>query len=1008
MVFRFTPVVLFFFLGALISVGTYLLWTSYKNAETALQFEQITQIEQTHKLAEQHLNYRLNESRHMLEAISQSYDVDRSVFSSHFLQDIIIDYVIVFEKSMEGEVKLIESFGLLDEKISKPLLQNDKYVFEKSRRGQSLSFQFQKVREVQGQLVGMRIFKAGVYLKKNSPLVNELRSVSGASSHLIMTDDKVFVESTSLESGVAEVRDAVLEKRETIFSSKENIFSGDFHPLRIKNGPHGLYLISVMTSQGTQTWGETFRGSVIFGGQVVLLVSVIVTFLLRKLTNSNLSKLLSFAHAVQSGDTKRHYQKGSIYEFNELGDVITDMVHHLSAKSKYIEDLVNATITPTFAWDEDGRITLCNHVAKELFDQIETMDDVHLFFKRQNNSQMVQALENARNGKAFSSLETIIILDGSQRHLVWNLSPLHDRHGLIIGGIAQGQDVTDRRVAERRLRLSAKVFDSTVEAIMITDDKGDIVDVNTAFTDITGYSRNEVIGQNPRMMKSGRHSEEFYNIMWSDLTTNGLWRGEIWDRRKNGDEFPKMLSISASRNESGRVTNYVAVFSDITNKKESEEKLEQLAHFDPLTGLPNRVLFHDRLYTSLARSKREKEHMAVLFVDLDRFKQVNDSLGHRVGDLLLKEVSKRLKTSIREIDTVARLSGDEFTIILTDITSDEDIELVASRVVQSVGAPYFFEGHELFISASVGIAIYPTDGDNSSDLLRNADVAMYHAKEKGRNNYQFFNLSMNDKAHNQLSMANKLRIAMNKNAIFPHYQLKIDSMTGKPVGVEALARWTDENGKPISPAEFIPVAEENGLIVKLGKSIIQQTCFQARMWQDMQFDFGSIAINLSAQQFRDRNLINDIKEAIEDHRIQPTCLEVEVTENMMMEDVEGAIQILQDLKEMGMKISIDDFGTGYSSLNYLKRFPVDTLKIDRSFVHDIKPGNDDAAIVSAIVSMAHELKIDLVAEGVETQEQVDFLKSIGCSVVQGFLYGKPCHGGQVPLQWARIEEEFSQ
>jgi predicted signal transduction protein with EAL and GGDEF domain len=328
--------------------------------------------------------------------------------------------------------------------------------------------------------------------------------------------------------------------------------------------------------------------------------------------------------------------------------------------------------------------------------------------------------------------------------------------------------------------------------------------------------------------------------------------------------------------------------------------------------------------------------------------------------------------------------------------------------VKSVGAPYFFEGHELFISASVGIAIYPTDGDSSADLLRNADVAMYHAKEKGRNNYQFFNLSMNDKAHNQLSMANKLRIAMNKNAIIPHYQLKIDSVTGKPVGVEALARWTDDNGQPISPAEFIPVAEENGLIVKLGKSIIQQTCFQARMWQDMQFDFGSIAINLSAQQFRDRNLINDIKEAIEDHRIVPTCLEVEVTENMMMEDVEGAIQILADLKDMGMRISIDDFGTGYSSLSYLKRFPVDTLKIDRSFVHDIKPGNDDAAIVSAIVSMAHELKIDLVAEGVETKEQVDFLKSIGCTVVQGFLYGKPCHGGQVPLQWARIEEEFSQ
>lgn len=1004
MIFRFTPVVLFFFLGALMCVGSFLLWTSYQNAETALQFEQLNQIEQTHKLAEQHLNYRLEESRHLLETASLNANGE---IANHLFQDMIWDYFVLFEKKIDEEPVVIDSFGFITEQSKKTLNQNKRWFLEETKRGLALSYQFQKIYEEKEEYKGVRIFKAGIYLKNNTPLINELRSVSNANSHLIIHNDKIIAESTSLEAGVSAVRDQILEEDKPIFSTQENVFSADFHPLKIKNGPRGLFLISVMTSEGTQTWGHTFRQSALLGIQFVLVIAILGTFFLRRLIQNSLKKLLSFAQAVRQGDEFSTYHNGSFVEFNEVGAVMTDLINHLSEQSKYIADLVNSTNSPTFAWNEKDDITLQNQAAIEVFGNLENLQDAYTILRTKNNAQFIQALEHAKNGKNTAMLETVFKMGHVTKHYVWNLSSLYDSKGKIIGGIVQGQDVTDRRLAEKRLRLAAKVFDSAVEAIMITDDKGDIVDVNAAFSDITGYAREEVIGQNPRMMKSGRHSDEFYQEMWQELMQNGMWRGEIWDRRKNGEEFPKMLSISASRSDNGRIANYVAVFSDITGKKRNEEKLEQLAHFDPLTGLPNRVLFHDRLYTALARSKRDKEHMAVLFVDLDRFKQVNDSLGHRVGDMLLKEVSKRLQTSVREIDTVARLSGDEFTVILTDITSDEDIEMVATRIVKSVGAPYFFEGHELFISASVGIAVYPTDGDNSADLLRNADVAMYHAKEKGRNNYQFFNVNMNTQVQNQLSMANQLRIALNKNMITPHYQLKVDCKSGKPIGVEALARWTDDFGKQISPAEFIPIAEDNGLIVRLGTSIIQQTCIQARMWQDMQFDFGSVAINLSAQQFRDRNLITDIKEAMEDHQISAEMLEVEVTENMMMEDVEGAIQILKDLKEMGLTISIDDFGTGYSSLNYLKRFPVDILKIDRSFVSDLEPGNDDAAIVSAIVSMAHELGISIVAEGVENFEQVEFLKSINCNIVQGFLYAKPCHGGQVPLVWARVEEEFS-
>ncbi|MDV7338727.1 EAL domain-containing protein [Terasakiella sp. A23] len=1007
MIFRFTPVVLFFFLGALISVGSFLLWTSYRNADNALQFEQLLLLEQTHELAEQHFNYRLRESQRMLEILASSKNGEDQLFSNDTLQDMAWDFVVTLKKPINEDPTVTNTYGFITDQIEVLLPLNKRWVLEETKRGPSLSYQFQTTYEENGSVKGVQIFKAGIYLKNNSPLLSEMRTASRANSHQLVLNKKSIGASTSLEPGVKKVNEQTLKSLSPVFSSDEHPYSGDARPLRIKNGPKELMLISVINSQGVESFGESFEDSILFGTQFVLFIGLVGTLIFRQITQRSLNNLLSFAKSVRSGERQVDYKAGAIEEFNDVGNVMTDMIDHLSEQAKYITDLVESTNTPTFAWNERDEITLYNKRAAEIFGDNATLLQIHAFFRKQNNLQVIQAIEQTKSGKNVSSLETILTISGRSKHIIWNMSALHDRSGRLIGGIAQGQDVTDRRLAERRLRLSTKVFDSTVEAIMITDDKGDIIDVNTAFSDITGYAREEVIGQNPRMMKSGRHSTEFYQNMWRDLNENGLWRGEIWDRRKNGDEFPKMLSISASRNESGRVTNYVAVFSDITSTKENEHKLEQLAHFDPLTGLPNRVLFQDRLYTSLARSKRDKEHMAVLFVDLDRFKQVNDSLGHRVGDLLLKEVSKRLQTSVREIDTVARLSGDEFTVILTDITSGEDIEIVASRIVKSVGAPYFFEGHELFISASVGIAVYPTDGDSSADLLRNADVAMYHAKEKGRNNYQFFDVAMNDQVQNQLSLANQLRMALNKNMITPHYQLKVDCSTGKPVGLEALARWTDDFGKQISPVEFIACAEENGLIVRLGTSIIRQTCVQARMWQDMQFDFGSVAINLSAQQFRDRNLINDIREAMSDNRVSPDLLEVEVTENMMMEDVEGAIQILNDLKEMGLKISIDDFGTGYSSLNYLKRFPVDTLKIDRSFVRDLKPGNDDAAIVSAIVSMAHELGIDIVAEGVENMEQVEFLKSIDCTIVQGFLYAKPCHGGKVPLMWTHVEDNFS-
>lgn len=1007
MIFRFTPVVLFLFFGALFGVSVLLLKVSYKNAKEALQFEQIEQLSRTHEIAQQYLNFRLKEAKQSLVTIG-SVSNDEMTFNP--LKNTILDYALWFELEQGEEPALKNTFGSPAEGAQTLLFKNEHWELEQTPKGLALVIQIHVVSENKNGEKRNNLLKGGIYLKNNFSLVHGLRSASHAYAHYIIQDNTVLVSSLSLEEGVEETAQLVLEHKDPVFAQLGEFFSGDILPLRLEDGKSGLHLVTVTTTQGSQNWQESFKRTILFGLLCSLIICIAGTYFLHFWTHHSIRKLLDYAAGVRMGRQDIRYKPGTIYEFNSVGKVIEEMVGELSEQSKYITDMFEAGNSPIIAWDKDGSIRVMNNAMQRIFnlnnvDQIKTIDD---FFTLYPDSDARVACQDAHAGKATPALETITKTHNRTYYIVWSITPVRDIQENISGVICIGQDVTERRLAEGNLRLSSTVFDNTAEGIIITDHNAEIIDVNTAFSEITGFSREEVIGQNPRLMKSGRHSSEFYDEMWRKLNTNGFWRGEIWDRRKNGEEFPKWLSINACRNEKGKLTHYVAVFSDITDKKADEEKLEQLAHFDHLTGLPNRILFQDRLHTALARSRREKAHLAVLFVDLDRFKQINDTLGHRVGDLLLKEVSKRLLFSIREIDTVARLSGDEFTVILTDISSIEAVEQIASRIVKSLGAPYFFEGHELFVSASVGIAIYPTDGENSVDLLRHADVAMYHAKEKGRNNYQFFNAEMNEKAQSQLSLANKLRVALNRKIIHPHYQLKVDTQLGKPVGLEALARWNDERGKPISPVHFIPVAEEHGLIGRLGKSILNQVCIQIRMWQDMDVEFGSVAVNLSAQQFRDANLLNDIKEAIEDNRIDPTSLEVEVTENMVMDDVEDAIRILNDIKEMGLKIAIDDFGTGYSSLSYLKRFPVDTLKIDRTFIRDLTVDNDDAAIVSAIVSMAQKLEINVVAEGVETQEQVEFLRSINCKVVQGFLYAKPCAGGEVPLVWHRMIEEFKE
>ncbi|MBF0425146.1 MAG: EAL domain-containing protein [Magnetococcales bacterium] len=549
-------------------------------------------------------------------------------------------------------------------------------------------------------------------------------------------------------------------------------------------------------------------------------------------------------------------------------------------------------------------------------------------------------------------------------------------------------EIQERVRAQASLQLAGKVFENASEGIIITDNYANILDVNPAFSEITGFSREEAIGSDPSMGKSGRHDQPFYTEMWSRLLTEGSWKGEIWDRRKDGTVYPKWVSINAVRDMWGRTLNYVGIFSDITRIKATEQRLEQLAYYDPLTSLPNRMLFRDRLVHEIELGKRQGGKLAVFFIDLDRFKHVNDTLGHAAGDMLLVEIAARITGRVRKSDTVARLGGDEFTVILSNISKESQAASIATGIIQSLQEPVKLGTSEAYVGASIGIAIFPTDGTDFDTLTKNADLAMYRAKEGGRGAFRFFEATMDTDSNMRMKMELKLRRAVENGEFTMYYQPKFLVADRRIVGAEALVRWRDPEIGMVSPAQFIPLAEETGLIIPLGEWILNSVCHQTREWCDKGFD-PKIAVNLSASQFMLDSIADVIHGILEKTGLPPVNLEIEVTESMVMVDLNKAIRTMALLREMELGITVDDFGTGYSSLSYLKRFPLRSLKIDQSFVRDLTEDSDDAAIVSAIISMAHNLELRVVAEGVETEEQFVFLQRHGCDEVQGYLLGRP-------------------
>jgi len=553
--------------------------------------------------------------------------------------------------------------------------------------------------------------------------------------------------------------------------------------------------------------------------------------------------------------------------------------------------------------------------------------------------------------------------------------------------------LAENREADDAIRIAAVTF-NTQEGIMITRPDGEILRVNQAFQEITGYTAEEVIGKNPRIFQSGRHDPAFYQAMWSSISNSGKWMGEIWDKRKNGEIYPKSVTITAVRDIHQQVTHYVAIFRDISTLKQSEQEIHQLAFYDPLTQLPNRRLLLDRLQQTMSSSLRSGRHGALLFLDLDHFKIINDTQGHGMGDLLLIEVAHRLHTCVREDDTVARLGGDEFVVVLENLSIDAieaaaQTELVGEKIRLELDKPYVLNEFECLSTVSIGISLFHGHQESSADLLQHADVALYQAKMAGRNSIRFFDPYMQTSLDMRAGMEADLRHALEKQQFRLYYQIQTNNLR-HPLGAEVLLRWEHSERGLISPLDFIPLAEETGLILPIGLWVLKTACAQLKQWQDNALTRDlTLAVNVSAKQFRHIDFVSQVQRALLDSGAKPSRLKLELTESTVLENVEDTISKMREIKALGVSFSMDDFGTGYSSLQYLKRLPLNQIKIDQSFVRDIATDTNDAAIVQTIIAMTEALGLDVIAEGVETEAQLEFLELRGCHAFQGYLFGKP-------------------
>jgi len=660
----------------------------------------------------------------------------------------------------------------------------------------------------------------------------------------------------------------------------------------------------------------------------------------------------------------------------------------LMKSKQQFESLLEFSPIPALISDNEGKIHRLNRAFVQLFgythDEIPDIESwwqrayPDLAYRQRLKQRWDEALSDAQ-GQCRPVEARVTCSNGTLRIIRFHLGV---SNALIV---AQCEDITEIRVLETSMRLSQNVFENASEGILVTDNATRIISVNSSFEQITGYDRDEILGNPPNILKSNRHSKEFYAELWATLLREGHWQGEIWNRKKNGEIYIQRQSINIVRDAKGKITNFVSVFQDISELKLKEEQIIHMAYHDALTGLPNRLLLTDRISRNIERAKRHQSRFAVLFLDLDRFKQINDTLGHNVGDDLLQIISKRLSLICRAEDTVSRLGGDEFIILIDQFESEEQLLKILSRLLSVVREPAIVEDHHLTVSTSIGIAIYPEDGITADVLIKNADAAMYESKKAGKNSYSFFNPLLNENLFAQLELEMKLHDALKKGAFELFAQPKIDLSSQRVCGAELLIRWRHDDAY-IYPSDFIPVAEESGLIVAIGNWVIEESF---RLLQHYRITDISLSINVSAKQFRQEDIVSQLQYFSDRYEVAPHLIQIELTESAFIGNPKTARTTLNAIRTLGFTIALDDFGTGFSSLSYLKQLPIDIIKIDQSFIRDMTTDSEDKVLVESIIAMARALNKKTVAEGVETREHLEMLQELGCHSAQGYYFARP-------------------
>lgn len=677
--------------------------------------------------------------------------------------------------------------------------------------------------------------------------------------------------------------------------------------------------------------------------------------------------------------------------FNAMADAVAVSNAQIEHERVFLQTVIDGALDPIMVIASDYQVLMMNRAARRYLDQGQQLPmRCHQVSHKQEqpcggNGHPCPLDEVRRTLQPVTMVHEHVLADGTCRLFELEATPLLDRHGSFTGIIETSRDITDRVRAEEGLRKLSQAVEQSPVSVIITDLSGAIEYVNPKFEEVTGYRLDEVRGSNPRLLKSGHTPQADYRQLWNTIKHGDIWRGEFLNRRKNGELFWEYASISPIRNARGEIDHFLAVKEDITVRKEYEQRLLHQESYDALTELPNRVLAADRVAQAVVRARREGRSVGVVSLDVDNFKNINDSLGHGSGDALLLQLARRLVAAMREGDTVARLGGDEFLIVLADLATVDDVERVLDKVRSIFERPFNVEDKNIYITPSIGVTVAPEDSEDVHILLRNADAAMHRAKELGRNMTQFFMPEMNERAVKRLELESQLRHALERGELSLHYQPQVISASGRVVGAEALLRWQSPAYGMVSPERFIPLAEETGLIVPIGRWVLESACREAVAWpQPLR-----VSVNVSSRQFRDGMLVETVAAVLEATGLAAGRLELEVTESLLLEDMDGTSRILERLQRLGVRIALDDFGTGYSSLSYLKRFPFGVLKIDRSFVNGIIDDPDDAALCEAIIQMAHVLNLKVIAEGVETAEQLEYLAARGVDLVQGYYYSRP-------------------